>query len=1169
MLKSRHRDQAGFAMSELMLALIIMVIATTVLIGHLALTYRSSRSLRDRVFGFMVAKSILSEVHAFATVGEGEGTNDIDSFDDGVTPNPILTTATDSLGNKLAPTHELSGNYQQQGDWVWSRLISVRPLPGMDNRKLRYVSVRVMKRENGKTREIANLSAIVNSLAHNYPSSQVFDFYFIAIENVPGWWVHMEAIRPFMEAMVTDLERSNPGLTIRSHWITKASYGRNKVYRPYINANVDSHSESPGVYYYPGLMPLGESTSYYYVPGMMNARMATDLGEINGYDADRNPFPYSLADFFNHGMRYPQEKAYHDLRMQAVRDRKREIADALEMALPPPPELWDMSEEPTYRLLLEDMCTDPTKYANALVVNLHGELLPMPSIRNYSDPAKSPGVMPQVRVVTHPEELRTHRDPIGTAHDDAVFRVYAWVTDPDVYAGPTTLPWPNVLALEVPGVDLTDGDDGLLSGVTLECLRGGVSVDGTSDYFDFTAAKEWDDAGLLTNEMCYRTWLRDPGAGLPKSTRILLYNTPVIAPAVINSGTGEFQGVANSQVARLYDMEYIPACTESALDYSNNLASDGIGPKNTARWRLRIPGTVLDNNRFIDSTGTYYNPPDDVRLTVRTEIRDDTVNWETVGTLYPTPNAPDNKSETYTWWADSREDVPYSERSQFLGDPRYNPYKDLYSGDPDFPDGYNWFFDSLQNGSNAAADYPGLDQSLLANRWKGRVRQDAGRYFELIREGLMRSSAVYTSLTGWSYYYMGHGAEIGYDANNGYPNSIPTILTPFGSAGSTGYVNNITGSRRYVRGDGGAGTYWLGMPWLGELYPDSHYATQWMALDVEGKVTGNLAPGTSTDQFYQEQDNAAYANSRHVTAGTSLLSAHQKLSSEGCGMFMNTGNSSSTFNHTGTGSGTGSLTGPGVELGDNYNFDLPSTTSITRPFSLATSNSPDGWDNPPYSSNRSLASLVRTYYSSTSGGFTGSGVVEIMPPDSSSSAYLVVNGLAQTTELGTSSIAKYSLLSLVHTYYEAADTTLTNPIGVVPRVELVYPTEVTELLSPTTIQIKYDIEWRRWDGEKYTGSTPTGFVGPEANIDYVLMYSRDVGRTWLHVTDDSPAQPGVRPSNPAVFLDDVTTPGQETYDWPTAAIDFPRGSYLVRVEAYRPNQSLHYSFHQKKIFIDR
>ena len=49
-----------------------------------------------------------------------------------------------------------------------------------------------------------------------------------------------------------------------------------------------------------------------------------------------------------------------------------------------------MSEEPTLQLLLEDMNSDPDKYRHALIMNLHGELIPMPSIRNYSDPAKDP-----------------------------------------------------------------------------------------------------------------------------------------------------------------------------------------------------------------------------------------------------------------------------------------------------------------------------------------------------------------------------------------------------------------------------------------------------------------------------------------------------------------------------------------------------------------------------------------------------------------------------------------------------------------------------------------------------------------------------------------------------------------------------------------------------------
>ena len=62
--------------------------------------------------------------------------------------------------------------------------------------------------------------------------------------------------------------------------------------------------------------------------------------------------------------------------------------------------------------------------------------------------------VPGVRVVTHAEELRTLRDPAGTTHDDAVFRVYAWVTDPDSYTGPQTLSWPNAIVLDIPGVDL-------------------------------------------------------------------------------------------------------------------------------------------------------------------------------------------------------------------------------------------------------------------------------------------------------------------------------------------------------------------------------------------------------------------------------------------------------------------------------------------------------------------------------------------------------------------------------------------------------------------------------------------------------------------------------------------------------------------------------------------
>ena len=119
-------------------------------------------------------------------------------------------------------------------------------------------------------------------------------------------------------------------------------------------------------------------------------------------------------------MRYPDELALWQARVDEIEAREQAIAAAEALGMTPPDELSDMSKEPTYRLFLEDLCTDTDKYENALIINLHGELLPMPAMRNYSDPAKDPIAHPEWRVVTHPEELRTDisgtPDPTAAAH---------------------------------------------------------------------------------------------------------------------------------------------------------------------------------------------------------------------------------------------------------------------------------------------------------------------------------------------------------------------------------------------------------------------------------------------------------------------------------------------------------------------------------------------------------------------------------------------------------------------------------------------------------------------------------------------------------------------------------------------------------------------------------
>jgi hypothetical protein len=50
---------------------------------------------------------------------------------------------------------------------------------------------------------------------------------------------------------------------------------------------------------------------------------------------------------------------------------------------------------------------------------------------------------------------------------------------------------------------------------------------------------------------------------------------------------------------------------------------------------------------------------------------------------------------------------------------------------------------------------------------------------------------------------------------------------------------------------------------------------------------------------------------------------------------------------------------------------------------------------------------------------------------------------------------------------------------------------------------------------------------------------------------------------------DTNPVGDEFFNWAVPDDLFPEGSYLIRVEAYREDKTLHFSYHQEKIFIDR
>ena len=73
---------------------------------------------------------------------------------------------------------------------------------------------------------------------------------------------------------------------------------------------------------------------------------------------------------------------------------------------------------------------------------------------------------------------------------------------------------------------------------------------------------------------------------------------------------------------------------------------------------------------------------------------------------------------------------------------------------------------------------------------------------------------------------------------------------------------------------------------------------------------------------------------------------------------------------------------------------------------------------------------------------------------------------------------------------------------------------------------------------------------------------------------DLPETPGALPTLPGGAPDPARTladagAGNEAYTLATPGTKFPEGSYVLRVEGYRKNETQHYAHHQEKIFVNR
>jgi len=1312
MIVTTRSRQAGMSLIEVIAGFAIISVMVLGTVTVMSNAHNLTRLTSSKQFATEKAISMIEELKSLVQTNAGSTIVTLDDYDDGVKNNMVLTTIGEKNQAPLTPPlpdDVMSGNVLLTPDtWQYERLITVRKIKGQGN-DVRLVNVKVFENlPRGGQILLAEVSSVIRTLAGDMPPTQVYDVYCLAIENVPGWWVYMSNVVPFVKSAISDLQARNPGLIFRAHWITSLAYGRDLLYKPFINDAADSNADINSVYFYPGKMPTACISAgncgddYYYPSFFFRGRMSVDGVDTNGYDAKDNPQPYAIADQYNNAMRYYDEKALYDARKKAAANQD-------------PPQ----TEEMTWRLLMDDMYMNPQNYTNALIINLHGELMPFPPVRNYSDAAKSPGnaALVNVRAVTHPEQL------VYAANSWVTLRVYTY-TDP---ASATAI-MPVPLTIRINGLNswIPSNPAGCTpiapppagSTCNVQAIHGGVDNDGSGgvDAYDAApvAAASYPVVGQ-PNQMAW-TYNIDAATG---DTVLKLYGSPLKTPT-------EASGRGLAPEDRLYGLDYIPSpvedLTTGAVQFSTDLTSTAVRPKNTARWIIKIPAAAI--------------PVTGAVLSVETRIGDQ----ETSGYLYPTAVDPENKSRTFAWCgpnsyiygtAATPPKLPLTERFQVIGDPRHCPYADLKRPNVFAPSafpaaaivgppavaagayestlgmGYNRYFDDMEDGNRnrgGAAEITGANvepfhivasggsqnnlfavkidggatitttlanstvdmtaaqivAKLMANvtftavanadavsgrvrvttkaiaarpgsvqfdtsiandcgptvgfdnsigrmaGWPGWVYQvgaqqyginnngnvadpgwdtgagsleiDVHRLFQMLRSTLTRSNAIWTTMTGFSYYYIGIGNEIGYDSANGFPNSVPVSTKPFTGSGGSLYENSITGTVKYVR-DNASPPVWWAKPWMGELYPDSAYAA-WLA-------NGNIPTGTGATKFVRD-DRSKFPPFN----GTKLIASVRRTKEMGSTTFFWNGNAGATFHHTYHDGDQAAITspGPGKDIADNYSLPVPDTIDNARPFDINVNNTgynPENFLQPGAYPNAYVARVLNTYYTHSGSETQGSGLLALTDPSSNNPAFIAVNGLSPTGVAGTTFIAKWSFLTLIQSYMngglytDASASPKAKHIRQLPRVMITDPNENTDLKNKSSITVGWNTTWRRWDNLTYTTDPAYANWTETLTMKYAVLYSPSNGvpdknpangnpTGWKYIQDGTVAYPGVKPDPAheiAVAVSAATTSTSTTFNTPAGT--FPQGNYLIRVEGYREGYPLHYSFHQYRAFLQR
>lgn len=1148
----------GFSLVEMMLALAVITIGVFALVQQVTLGFRTVATERSRSEAFQKASQILAEIQSRIAKGQIADTQALDLEADGLSANPVMTALRLVDGSTPDPDHPTSGNYRtEKGHWAWGRQVTVQQHESHPT--LRYVTVHVGQTSSrtGRFRPSAHAAALLSVTATHLPPKQVVDVYLIAIGSVLSDLGPMDEVRAQVARQVQDLESVDQGVQFRLHWITRMGYGRDPLYTPWCDPESTSDAPSPFVLRYPGRDHLGRRL---HSPELLGGRVNTPCGVLGDYDPETHSLPIAIADRWNYCLQGAEALDLHQLRVE----------QGLEEATEPPLDV-----------LLGQLHDQPERYRNAVFLNLHGSTTPLPPLRPVPDPARLPTEHPGVQVVTHAATLFTPRMPTSPPGGgflqarDAEFRVHAYQDDPD--SGPFILREP--ITLRIPGADLSqDINHATNPSLLIRCLPGGIDPN-TGDPngscleyhgFDDSQGLPPKDAPTTASGMYFRAGF----ATTPSPhTWVQLYNTPLVAPPVAGKGLPLEQ--------RLYGVDHIASPVAGDVGFPQDLATTGTGPKNTARWRIRIPRGVMTSGLWTE---------EDRRVTALTSIGTST----TPGVLWPVPHEPYNVSAAHTWWGCDPQMVPVLARTHLVGDPRTVPHADLLAGGT-FAHSYNCYFGDLRAGAvDASSDWPGLDAERMADGFGAGFPADVPRFGTLWRTGLMRAGALWLNVGGATAQRFLLGGELARveHAWDGSSHSIQTTgMSPGGTQqtavntlGTPGVTGTSDGPQ--VLKDSFSGHTVL--PWV---HPIGTGIPGW-------ETSGNVASASSSHAYTMSScgsiDPAWLPRGAEVTSRSGGF-----VGVLGPAALLNNGTAGTTMLHGPHGGTTEANATTSVEeillaLGEN----LPAEIESVSPFQLhGPLPCPLPWRDWPDEHPMAASTMLEEWWQHPLGS-TAAGLIALTPAADAGDPEAIHGFLAPISlSPGTSSISpgtptpsppsvggiqstdpdqlapgelliRNALLLGVRSLHRLGLPGTAGRMPHDPMVRIVSPRPEELLAQPTSIQLEWETEWVRFDGEPFTQEHPAAFQETESGYGYAVKVSTDDGGTWFHGLDGTPTELGRRPAAEHLAIHDAI-PGNESITLPTPTELWPAGQIRIRVEAFHRGRPNHHAFHEIHLQLTR